>query len=336
GAAVVERDRERHGAVVLRLLLRAFHLVQDAPRKPPVAAADELHLYVPRVHLVGPAAERVSLEVHQVADLAGRPLPVLGGEREHRQVLQASFERSLDDVEQRLLAAVVALRPRQAALLGPAAVAVHDDGDVSGHRRAVEVSQEAHGDEAGTASGRTATAGSGWRASRLKLRMRRSRWNSVNPYRIARASRRTSVGGVARPAWARSRRASWSSQWTAGQETRPASCSASAVHTTPPCPAANRSWGPGAPQTAHAPRRWWTPDRDSSFSRKASATAAGSGGASSRARIPDSSSRNRRTLRSCSSATLSTASSMVSPAAIRDRSVRSVRNELTISAWVTV
>ena len=45
-----------------------------------------------------------------------------------------------DDVEQRALAGLVPLGPRQAALVGPAAVAVHDDRDVpgdqvGGHRR---------------------------------------------------------------------------------------------------------------------------------------------------------------------------------------------------------
>ena len=67
---------------------------------------------------------------------SGRALPVLGGERVRRQVADAELDAALDDVEQRRLARLVALGPRQPALLGPAPVAVHDQRDVLGHQLA--------------------------------------------------------------------------------------------------------------------------------------------------------------------------------------------------------
>ena len=65
--------------------------------------------------------------------LVGAALPVLGRERVGRQVGDADLDGARDDVEQGGLARLVALGARQPALVGPAAVAVHDDGDVARH-----------------------------------------------------------------------------------------------------------------------------------------------------------------------------------------------------------
>ena len=59
-----------------------------------------------------------------------RPLPVLAAETVERQLADAQPATLLDRGATLCDAAGVALDARQAALLRPAAIAVHDDGDV--------------------------------------------------------------------------------------------------------------------------------------------------------------------------------------------------------------
>ena len=73
----------------------------------------------------------VALEQHhQRADFSGRALPVLDRERVERQHLEAEPRRGFDDVADRVDAGAMPFDARQVPLAGPAAVAVHDDGDV--------------------------------------------------------------------------------------------------------------------------------------------------------------------------------------------------------------
>jgi aminoglycoside phosphotransferase len=121
--------------VVLGELDRLVHAAQQALGHPPVAPADEAHAHAPLVQLVAAAHQQRLVEAHEVADLVGRALPVLGGEGVDGEPLDAEVERALDRVEQRLLAGGVALGALQPAFAGPPAVAVHDDGDVVGTAR---------------------------------------------------------------------------------------------------------------------------------------------------------------------------------------------------------
>jgi hypothetical protein len=66
------------------------------------------------------------------ADLGGRAFAVVEAEREKRQVLDAELARRTHDLAHPLGAELVAQHPGQAALTGPAAVAVENDGDVAG------------------------------------------------------------------------------------------------------------------------------------------------------------------------------------------------------------
>ena len=68
---------------------------------------------------------------HQRADFGGRTLPVLDRERVERQHFEPEPRRGLDDVAHRVDAGAMPLDARQVPLPGPAAVAVHDDGDVA-------------------------------------------------------------------------------------------------------------------------------------------------------------------------------------------------------------
>ena len=90
------------------------------------------------------AEQRVQLEPqvaleqrHQRRDFHRRALPVLDRERVERQDLDAETRRPLDDVAHRIDAGAVALDARQVPLRRPAAVAVHDHGDMP--RQTVEV-----------------------------------------------------------------------------------------------------------------------------------------------------------------------------------------------------
>ena len=79
--------------------------------------------------------EEALVEVHEEPHFVERAAPVLGGERVHRHPLEPDLERTLDRVEQGLLAGRVAVGALQAAALRPPTVAVHDDRDVLGHVR---------------------------------------------------------------------------------------------------------------------------------------------------------------------------------------------------------
>ena len=87
----------------------------------------------PIVVEVHPAhAHHVAVETHQEADLLGRTLPVLGGEGIEAEPLDPEFDCAADDVDHHRLARLVPLGAAQPALGGPAAIAVHHDGDVIG------------------------------------------------------------------------------------------------------------------------------------------------------------------------------------------------------------
>ncbi|MEZ4586145.1 MAG: hypothetical protein R2909_07070 [Gemmatimonadales bacterium] len=67
---------------------------------------------------------------HQRFDLFGGPLPVLLTEGEDGEGSDVGQQAGLHDPPHRRHAGLVPLRPGQLAALRPAAVAVHDDGDV--------------------------------------------------------------------------------------------------------------------------------------------------------------------------------------------------------------
>ena len=75
---------------------------------------------------------------HQEVEFGLRPLPVLAAEAVERELAEAEPAAFFDGGADALHAAGVALDARQAAFLGPAAVAVHDDGDVLRHLGRVE------------------------------------------------------------------------------------------------------------------------------------------------------------------------------------------------------
>src|SRR5690606_39188510 len=73
-------------------------------------------------------------QTHQRADLIAGPTPVLAAEGEQRQRTDSATHALADRHAHRLDALAMTGLARHAARTGPAAVAVHDDGDVTRQR----------------------------------------------------------------------------------------------------------------------------------------------------------------------------------------------------------
>ena len=130
-AAVVERDPQVDARVQLGAVLHRVH----APAQllgGAVAAADEAHAHSLLGEIGQLALDRLGEDLHQRVDLVLRARPVLGREREHRQVVDAEIDRRLDDDPNRARAGAMAGGGRKPATLCPAAVAVEDDRDRPG------------------------------------------------------------------------------------------------------------------------------------------------------------------------------------------------------------
>ena len=127
-AAVVEGHGQGHAGVAGGGQLLGSSMRRRTCEGDPVAAADEADAHLALVQLVGAAHRQRLVEVHQEADLGGRPAPVLGGEGVHGQPGQAGVEPPrrcrTGPPPPRGPCCEAALGP------GPAAVAVHDDGHV--------------------------------------------------------------------------------------------------------------------------------------------------------------------------------------------------------------
>ena len=69
---------------------------------------------------------------HEILNLIPRPIPIFPGKRIERQRLHAKSARRFDNPAHRVRPGLMAEDARHAARGGPAAVAIHDDGDVIG------------------------------------------------------------------------------------------------------------------------------------------------------------------------------------------------------------
>jgi len=74
----------------------------------------------------------VDVEVHECGDFVGGSSPVLGAERVEGEVSDAELSGAGEDVADARGAGFVSGGSWEASLVGPASVAVHDDGDVFG------------------------------------------------------------------------------------------------------------------------------------------------------------------------------------------------------------
>ena len=130
-AAIVEGDDERQPAVAARQLLGLVEQRGDVGGEA-LAAADHPHPHVVGVQFGEIVADEAFQQPHQQRNLLGRTAPVFGRKAVDRQERNADLDGGAHRPPHRLDAAAVAFETRQAARLRPAAVAVHDDGDVPG------------------------------------------------------------------------------------------------------------------------------------------------------------------------------------------------------------
>ena len=93
--------------------------------------AYHLEAHAIAIQLVNLADQIKAQKPHQIVDLGRRPLPVLRGESVERQIFDTQFGCPPDTAAHGLRSSLVAGDPRQAACLGPAAVAIHDDGNMN-------------------------------------------------------------------------------------------------------------------------------------------------------------------------------------------------------------
>ena len=129
-AAVRDGDVQRHAVVGRRARLGGGDLRIES-RAQAARVADEAHADAVAVQFVDLLVDRLDEQLHQPRHFVGRALPVLAREREERQRLDAAPRAAFDGRAHGLDARAVAEVARQRAALGPAPVAIHDDGDVA-------------------------------------------------------------------------------------------------------------------------------------------------------------------------------------------------------------
>src|SRR4249919_937034 len=80
------------------------------------------------------APDKAPHEAEQIVDFLPRARPILRREAEQREMGDAELARSLDRAPHAIHPLAMTLGARQAPLGCPAAVAIHDDGDVPRYR----------------------------------------------------------------------------------------------------------------------------------------------------------------------------------------------------------
>ena len=132
-AAVAEREDEGEPVIVGRLLDRFVELFlagfrqirQAADRLEPDVFFDQLRRFL---------FQKTLEQIHEREDFGFRALPVLGRESVEGEELDPQIAAAFDAGADGVGAFFVAFDPGQAAFLGPAAVAIHDDRDVARDR----------------------------------------------------------------------------------------------------------------------------------------------------------------------------------------------------------
>ena len=133
-AAVAQRHDQRQAVVFgkgrdgfLEMFLHVFRQAVNLP--------DDFQPHVVFVQLRRFGLEIVDEIFHQRIHFVLGAVPILGGKSVEREIFDAEFARRANDRPRRFRALPMTLDARQAALLRPAAVAVHDDGDMLRQRR---------------------------------------------------------------------------------------------------------------------------------------------------------------------------------------------------------
>ena len=131
--AVTERENQRETVVVCGLLDR-FVQLRLAGLRQIRQATDRLEPNIFFHQLRRLFFQEALEQVHQRENFAFRALPVFGGKGIEGEELDPQIAAAFDAGADRVGAFFVAFDSRQSALLRPAAVAIHDNGDVARNR----------------------------------------------------------------------------------------------------------------------------------------------------------------------------------------------------------
>ena len=138
--AVIQRQREPQARVALRLFDGPLEVPPHGRgefRNPPDDAQTDILL----VQFSDLFLQVLAQQPHQEVDLGMRALPVFDGESVKRQERDAEASAGLHDLADRPDAGAMPGDARQAALLRPASVAVHNHSDVPGQLVEVNLRQ---------------------------------------------------------------------------------------------------------------------------------------------------------------------------------------------------
>src|ERR1041385_1003080 len=128
-STVIDRDVELHTAILSRVLDCVLQFSSYLRRQSiHVAHAGEANVVA---HDLGKFTAQVdSQETPQCVDLSARALPVLDRKSIERERLNAKAATGFDSSSDRFNAGLVACCARQTSAASPAAIAIHNDGDV--------------------------------------------------------------------------------------------------------------------------------------------------------------------------------------------------------------
>ncbi len=131
-APVVEGEHEVEAVVPGRELGRFGHVASVPVRYPGIVEVPhEPHPHTLFVQFVASPGEQVFVEPHEELDFFGIAIPILGREGVGGQPADPDLDGSVDGVEQGRLSGGVAGRPGQTASIGPTAVPIEDQPDMS-------------------------------------------------------------------------------------------------------------------------------------------------------------------------------------------------------------
>src|SRR5690606_30959111 len=131
-ASVAGRDHQLQPVIARRQPFGRIHPGLDGLAEAP-ALADESDAGPAPVQFGDLAVQRIHEELHQGPGLCARTAPVLAGEGEQGQCPDAALKTEVDADVDRACAGAMADGAGPPALFRPAAVAVHDDGQVAGN-----------------------------------------------------------------------------------------------------------------------------------------------------------------------------------------------------------
>ena len=135
-AAVVEAHVQDKAVVVSRGGLRLGQALTHFGRQT-FAAPDKVQLHAIFLELGNLSAQGHREKLHEARDLIGRAVPVFRRESKNGQDGNAPLHARAYAATKRIHPLLVPRQTRQETTFGPAAVAIHDDGNVVWHHRGI-------------------------------------------------------------------------------------------------------------------------------------------------------------------------------------------------------